>query len=126
MPRRRYSSAEASNNSTAANTGSVTRLWRCYGGPSRGLYATSTRVSCRLALRSITFVNCNYTGALKMLRRGLPRLRDLPEICQGLHVAELHRDARAVHDQVVALGPDHIAEFDTDTLPRIVLAGCVA
>ena len=70
--------------------------------------------------------NGNYPGAVKMLRRGLPRLRDLPETCQGLRVAELHRDVRAVHDRVVVLGPDHIAELDTDTLPRIVLTGCVA
>jgi CheY-like chemotaxis protein len=97
-------------------------LWRAEPRPVRDLYQGVLQVG--VAFHHLR--DCNYTGALKMLRRGLPRLRDLPEICQGLHVAELHRDARAVHDQVVALGPDHIAEFNTDTLPRILLAGCIA
>ena len=97
-------------------------LWRSEPRPVRDLYQGVLQVG--VAFHHL--MNRNYPGALKLLRRGLPRLRDLPEVCQGLHVAELHRDARAVHDHIVALGPDRVAEFDVDTLPRIVLAGCVA
>ena len=67
----------------------------------------------------------NYPGAVKMLRRGLPRLRDLPEICQGLRVAELHRAARAIHDRVIELGPERIGELAADKLPHIALVTCV-
>ena len=97
-------------------------LWRSEPRPVRDLYQGVLQVG--VAFHHL--MNRNYPGALKLLRRGLPRLRDLPEVCQGLHAAELHRDARAVHDHIVALGPDRVAEFDVDTLPRIVLAGCVA
>jgi predicted metal-dependent hydrolase len=68
--------------------------------------------------------NGNYPGTVKMLRRGLPRLGDLPETCQGLHVAELYRAARAIHDRVAELGPEHIDELDMDGLPQITLVGC--
>jgi hypothetical protein len=97
-------------------------LWRSEPRPVRDLYQGVLQVG--VAFHHL--MNRNYPGALKLLRRGLPRLRDLPEVCQGLHAAELHRDARAVYDYVVALGPDRVAELDVDTLPRIVLAGCVA
>ena len=97
-------------------------LWRSEPRPVRDLYQGVLQVG--VAFHHL--LNRNHPGALKLLRRGLPRLRDLPEVCQGLHVAELHQDARAVHDHVVALGPDHVAELDADTLPRIILAGCVA
>jgi uncharacterized protein len=97
-------------------------LWRSETRPVRDLYQGVLQVG--VAFHHL--MNRNYPGALKLLRRGLPHLRDLPEVCQGLHAAELHRDARAVHDHIVALGPDRVAEFDVDTLPRIVVAGCVA
>jgi hypothetical protein len=63
----------------------------------------------------------NYRGAVKMLRRGLPRLRSLPPVCQSLDVATLRSQARAVHDTVVALGPDRLGEFDSDELREIRL-----
>ena len=97
-------------------------LWRAEPRPVRDLYQGVLQVG--VAFHHLR--NRNYSGAVKMLRRGLPRLRDLPEVCQGLHVAELHRDARAVHDRVVTLGPDRVAELDAEMLPRIVLAGCNA
>ena len=95
-------------------------LWRAEPRPLRDLYQGVLQIG--VAFHHLR--NGNYPGAVKMLRRGLPLVRDLPEICQGLRVAELYQNARAIHDRVVALGPDRIAELDADTLPRIVLAGC--
>ncbi len=66
----------------------------------------------------------NYPGTVKMLRRGLPRLRDLPENCQGIRSTELYEASRIVHDRVVELGPERIDEFDLSALPKIALAGC--
>lgn len=63
----------------------------------------------------------NYRGAVKMLRRGLPRLRSLPPVCQTLDVAALRRQARAVHDELVALGPERLAEFDLAKLRAVKL-----
>jgi CheY-like chemotaxis protein len=53
----------------------------------------------------------NFAGAIKMFRRGLPRLRGLPEVCQGVRVAELAVAARQVHDAALELGPDRLAEL---------------
>jgi uncharacterized protein len=94
-------------------------LWRSEPRPVRDLYQGVLQIG--VAFHHL--VNRNYPGVLKLLRRGLPRLRDLPEVCQGLHAAELHRDARAVYDRVVALGPDRFAELDADALPLIILTG---
>ncbi len=65
--------------------------------------------------------NRNYAGAIKMFRRGLPRLWDLPPVCQGVHVAELVAAARSIHDAAVALGPERIGELDLTALPRVAL-----
>ena len=55
-----------------------------------------------------------------MFRRGLPHLRGFPEICHGVDIGALARAARTIHDEVVALGPDRIEEFDLTKLPQIV------
>lgn len=61
----------------------------------------------------------NWRGALKLFRRGLPRLRDLPAICQGVDVAEFRTAAETIHAEVTALGPERLAEFDTSRFPLI-------
>lgn len=63
----------------------------------------------------------NYRGAIKMLRRGLPRLRSLPPVCQTLDVAALRREARAIHDELVALGPERLGDFPVEKLQRVKL-----
>ncbi len=61
----------------------------------------------------------NYSGALKVLGRGLARLQGFPETCQGVRVAELMRAARRVHEEIRRLGQERMAEFDVSGLPRI-------
>ena len=61
----------------------------------------------------------NWMGALKMFRRGLPRLRTLPPVCQGVNIAALRTAAEAIHAEVTALGPDRLAEFDQRRFPQI-------
>ncbi|MEX1021251.1 MAG: DUF309 domain-containing protein [Litorilinea sp.] len=61
----------------------------------------------------------NWPGALKMLRRGLPRLRALPPVCQGLDIAELRAAAETIHREVTALGRARLHEFDTRRFPTI-------
>ena len=61
----------------------------------------------------------NWRGALKLFRRGLPRLRGLPAVCQGVDVAGLRSAAETIHAEVTALGPDRLAEFDRSRFPLI-------
>lgn len=61
----------------------------------------------------------NWTGSLKMFRRGLPRLRGLPEVCQGVKVGAFRRQAEIIHAEIVRLGPERMAEFDRSRFPQI-------
>lgn len=63
----------------------------------------------------------NWAGALKMFRRGLPRLRDLPPVCQGIDVAALRQAAEAIHQEITELGPTRLHEFDQRRFPQIHL-----
>ena len=62
----------------------------------------------------------NWPGALKLLRRGLPRLRTLPPICQGIDIAAFRAAAEAIHAEITALGPERLGEFDQTYFPKIV------
>jgi hypothetical protein len=90
-------------------------LWRAEERPVRDLYQGILQVG--VAFHHLR--GGNYAGAVKMFRRGLPRLRDLPEVCQGVHVAVLARAARSVHDEAAALGPARLGEMDLVSLPQI-------
>jgi predicted metal-dependent hydrolase len=64
----------------------------------------------------------NWMGAIKLLRRGLPRLRSLPPVCQGIDIAAFRAATAAVHAELVALGPQRLQEFDQAKFPKILLA----
>jgi hypothetical protein len=61
----------------------------------------------------------NWAGAIKMFRRGLPRLRGLPDVCQGLDIASFRAAAEAIHAEVTVLGPERMGEFDRARFPKI-------
>lgn len=61
----------------------------------------------------------NWRGALKMFRRGLPRLRELPAQCQGVDVASLRAAAEQIHAAVTLLGSERLREFDQSRFPTI-------
>lgn len=63
----------------------------------------------------------NWIGAIKMFRRGLPRLRTLPPICQGVDIAAFRADAEAIHWEVTTLGATRLHEFDPGRFPRLIL-----
>lgn len=63
----------------------------------------------------------NWAGALKMFRRGLPRLRRLPPICQGVDIAAFRSAAEQIHWEITELGPERLQKFDRAQFPRIVL-----
>jgi predicted metal-dependent hydrolase len=90
-------------------------LWRAEPRPVRDLYQGILQIG--VAFYHLR--NDNYEGALKVVRRGLSRLRGLPEVCQGVRVADLVASARAVHDRLVALGREGAREMDLGALPQI-------
>lgn len=91
--------------------------WMADPRPIRDLYQGILQIG--VAFRHIQ--EGNYRSAVKMLRRGLPRLQNLPPVCQTLDVASLRAAARAVHDELVALGPERMAEFDREKLRQVKL-----
>lgn len=93
------------------------RLWMEDQRPIRDLYQGILQIG--VAFHHVE--DGNYRGAVKMLRRGLPRLRGLPATCQTLDVASLRQAARAVHDELVALGPEHMDQVDRARLHQIKL-----
>lgn len=61
----------------------------------------------------------NWQGALKMFRRGLPKLRTLPPQCQGIELAKFRTTAEAIHHEITKLGPERLQEFDRNRFPQI-------
>jgi len=90
-------------------------LWRAEQRPIRDVYQGILQVG--VALHHLKARN--YGGAVKVFRRGLSRLRGLPEVCQKVRVADLANAARGIHDDVVAVGPEGLVELDLSTLPKI-------
>ncbi len=71
-------------------------LWVETEGPVRELYRAVLQVGVALyqAQRG------NRRGALKMLLRSAQWLRDLPDVCQGLNVAQLRADVRRLRAEL--------------------------
>ncbi len=61
----------------------------------------------------------NYRGALKMCLRVRQWLAPLPDVCRGVDVARLRQDVNAVHEALLALGPDQLGELDRSLLAPI-------
>jgi len=97
-------------------------LWRAEPRPVRDLYQGILQIG--VAFHHLR--HDNVPGAIKMLRRGLPRLRDLPEVCQGVRVAELAQAARAIHDRVAAQEKEGAGALDFGALPTITIMPPVA
>jgi predicted metal-dependent hydrolase len=53
----------------------------------------------------------NYTGALRMFQRAWQYLDALPDICQGVNIAQFRADAHAAQAELERLGPQRIANF---------------
>ena len=75
-------------------------LWMQTGGPVRELYRALLQVGVALyqAQRG------NRRGALKMLLRSAQWLRDLPDVCQGLDVAQLRADVQRLRAELSVAG----------------------
>jgi uncharacterized protein len=97
-------------------------LWRAEPRPVRDLYQGILQIG--VAFHHLR--NHNISGSIKMLRRGLPRLRDLPEICQGVRVTDLAQAARTIHDRVASREEGDAGALEFGLLPTITIMPPVA
>ncbi len=89
--------------------------WRAELRPIRAFYQGVLQIG----LAFFQIQRNNWVGALKMFRRGLPRLNTLPAVCQGVRVDQLCTAATAIHQEILELGPERLAEFDQSRFPKI-------
>jgi len=89
--------------------------WRAEERPVREMYQGILQVGVAF----LQIQRGNWAGAIKLFRRGLPRLRDLPPVCQGVQVGKFREAAEAIHREITRLGPEGLAQFDTSRFPRI-------
>lgn len=61
----------------------------------------------------------NYHGALKVYGRSQRWIKDWPDICRGIHVGDLRKDAETVITEVRRLGIEGISRFDMTLLKPV-------
>ena len=89
--------------------------WLAEERPIREMYQGILQVGVALLL----IQRGKWAGAVKMFRRGLPRLRGLPDVCQGVNIGRLRAEAEAIHREISDLGSEGMAEFDQGKFPKI-------
>ncbi len=90
--------------------------WNAESGKVRDLY----RGILQIAVTYLHITRGNYNGALKVYGRSQKWMRDWPEVCRGIQVGQLRRDAQAVIDEVKRLGMERIGEFDRSLLKPVL------
>jgi len=83
--------------------------WRQESGPIRQLYQGILQVG----VAYLHIKRGNYLGATRLLERALDKLLQLPDVCQGVDVAQLVSDASTARAQVIRLGPERINQFSS-------------
>ena len=61
----------------------------------------------------------NRRGALKMFRRGLPKLRDVAGFCQGIDVAALREAAELIHRRLSEQDAHEPLDVADLTFPKV-------
>lgn len=93
--------------------------WRDTDSPGRDLYQGILQVG--VAYYQIQ--RGNYRGALKMFNRARDLLQSLPDVCQGVDVAVLRRDAKRVEDILREKGPEEMDEIDPGRFQPVPMTG---
>ena len=89
--------------------------WNAEKGQLRELY----RGILQIAVVYLHITRGNYNGAIKVYGRSQRWIKDWPEICRGIYVEELRKDAETVITEVRRLGMEKISEFDLSLLKRV-------
>jgi uncharacterized protein len=61
----------------------------------------------------------NYNGVIKVYGRSQRWLKDWPDLCRGIDVGQLQRDAKSVLDEINRLGTAQISQFDNSLLKPV-------
>jgi uncharacterized protein len=89
--------------------------WNEEKGPVRDLY----RGILQIAVVYLHITRRNYNGAIKVYGRSQKWLKDWPDMCRGIYVEELRRNAEAAITEVQRLGPERLSEFDKSLLKLV-------
>ena len=65
--------------------------------------------------------NKNWRGAMKLLQRGMPKLRRFAPACMGIDLAQLLADSEALQQELVRVSPEWKSAFDTSLFPTITI-----
>jgi rubrerythrin len=89
--------------------------WNAEKGKVRELY----RGILQVAVVYLHVTRRNYNGAIKVYARSQRWIKDWPDICRGVYVGELRRDAEIVIREVIRLGIEKFSEFDLSLLKPV-------
>jgi predicted metal-dependent hydrolase len=89
--------------------------WNADDTPGKELY----RAILQVAVAYLQIERRNYRGAVKMFLRVRQWLDPLPEMCRGVDVAGLRRDAYRVSDAVNAMSEPGLEGFDHNLLKPV-------
>ena len=89
--------------------------WNAERSQVRDLY----RGILQIAVVYLHVTRRNYNGAVKVYARSQRWVRDWPDICRGIRVGDLRRDAEVVIDEVRRLGAERISDFDNSLLKPV-------
>lgn len=89
--------------------------WNAETSKVRDLY----RGILQIAVVYLHITRRNYDGAVKVYGRSLKWTKDWPEICRGIEVGKLRRDAEAVMNEITRLGRENISQFDRSLLQPV-------
>lgn len=90
-------------------------LWRSEPDAIRSLYQGILQVG--VAYHHL--LRGNWRGAVKLLDRGLARLREFTPECQGVDVDRLIRESERCRAELSRLGTDRLSEFDCGMIPKV-------
>ena len=95
-------------------------LWRATPGEIRHLYEGILQIGVGM---HHLLKNHNFHGAAVKLDHGIRLLEAFPDVCHGVDVGRLRREAAAARAHLIDLGPERLEDFDPARIPRVYLVG---
>jgi hypothetical protein len=80
----------------------------------------------QIAIALLHWRNGNYGGATSLLASGCDYLRRVCPVCQRIEVATLIAEADHFRSELIALGPERMAELPATLIPKMRLAPSAA
>jgi predicted metal-dependent hydrolase len=98
----------------------IEALWRATPDEIRHLYEGILQIGVGM---HHLLKNRNFHGAAVKLDHGIRLLEAFPEVCHGINVGRLRREAAAARAHLLDLGPGGLERFDRARIPRVHLMG---